>query len=153
MNFQWWWNNKTRENLSSLPISSELSSNILNSKESGVISVAFWDCFSECVLYMLFKEFWESFLSAIVPDVLVPCRHVQWNGKKGLIKSSSAKKAFSCGRYTMYIAVGTNHTVQPVKDVIEIHVIINLGTDWESVNESNQYPLYWSIIIWKKWKI
>lgn len=42
----------------------------------------------------------------------------------------------------MYKAVKTNHMVIPVKDVIEIHVIINLGTDWESVNESNQYPLH-----------
>lgn len=31
--------------------------------------------------------------------------------KRGLIKSSSAKKAFSCGRYAMYTAVETNHTV------------------------------------------
>lgn len=30
----------------------------------------------------------------------------------------------------------------PVKKVIEIHAIINLGTGRESVNESNQYPLH-----------
>lgn len=153
MNIQWWWSNKTRENQSLPPISSELSYHILNVKESCVISMAFWDCFSECDLHILLKEFGKSFLFAVVPDVLVLCRHAQQNGKKGLIKSSSAKNSFSCGRHTMYIAAETNHTVLPVKDVIEIHVIINLGTDWESVNESNQYPLNWSIIIWKRWKI